>query len=226
MVAVKAWANGAQNEHAQRSDEITVDDVLASPLVCTPFNVLDCCPQSDGAAAVILCRADRAHEYTDNPVLVAGLGLATDPLYIHEKQTLTGWACTRIAAARAYEMAGIGPEQVDLAEVHDCFTGVELINCEDLGFCAEGGAGALVEDGATRLDGRIPVNPSGGLLAKGHPIGATGVAQMVELYGQLRGEQGERQVALRTGHALQHNVGGYSVGISVVTILCREDAAV
>jgi acetyl-CoA C-acetyltransferase len=101
---------------------------------------------------------------------------------------------------------------------------VELINCEDLGFCAEGGAGALIEEGATCVDGRIPVNPSGGLLAKGHPIGATGVAQIVELHGQLRGEMAERQVALRSGHALQHNVGGYSVGVSVVTILAREDA--
>jgi acetyl-CoA C-acetyltransferase len=220
-VAVKAWENGSRNEHAQRQDQITVDDVLASPMVCSPFTVLDCCPQSDGGAAVILVRADRAHEYTDDPVYVAGLGLATDPLYIHEKQTLTGWACTRKAAGAAYEMAGIGPGDVDLAEVHDCFTGVEILNYEDIGFCEEGTGGKLAAEGETRIDGRIPVNPSGGLLAKGHPIGATGVAQMVELFTQLREEAGERQVKLRTGYGLQHNVGGYSAGLSVVTILGR-----
>jgi len=153
---------------------------------------------------------------------VAGFGLATDPLYIHEKETLTGWACTRKAAERAYAMAGLGPADIDVAEVHDCFTGVELINYEDLGFCEEGASGKLVETGETDIGGRLPVNPSGGLLAKGHPIGATGVAQIVELYEQLRGEAGDRQVRLRTGYALQHNLGGYSVGISVVTILGRE----
>jgi acetyl-CoA C-acetyltransferase len=221
-VAVKSWANGARNPKAQRGGDLTVDAVLDSPLVCTPFGILDCCPQSDGGAAVILCRADEAHQYTDTPVLVAGLGLATDPLYIHEKETLTGWACTQKAAQRAYAMAGIGPSDVDVAEVHDCFTGVELLNYEDLGFCEEGAAGKLVEAGETDIGGRLPVNPSGGLLAKGHPIGATGVGQIVELYQQLRGEAGERQVGLRTGYALQHNLGGYSVGVSVVTILGRS----
>ena len=220
-VAVKSWANGARNPKAQRGGDLTVDAVLDSPVVCTPFGILDCCPQSDGGAAVILCRADRAAHYTDTPVLVAGLGLATDPLYIHEKQTMTGWACTRTAVQRAYAMAGIGPSDVDVAEVHDCFTGVELLNYEDLGFCEEGAAGKLVEAGDTDIGGRIPVNPSGGLLAKGHPIGATGVAQIVELYTQLREEAGARQVELRTGYALQHNLGGYSVGVSVVTILGR-----
>jgi acetyl-CoA C-acetyltransferase len=224
-VAVKAWANAAANDNAQRGAEITVDDVLNSPLVCSPFNVLDCCPQSDGAAAVIICRADRAREYTDKPVYVAGLGLATDPLYINEKDTMTGWACSRKAAASAYAMAGITPQQVDLAEVHDCFTGTELLNYEDLGFCEAGGAGELIDGGETSIGGSIPVNPSGGLLAKGHPIGATGVAQLVEIYEQLREESGRRQVDLRTGFGLQHNVGGYSVGVSVVTLLSRESRA-
>jgi acetyl-CoA C-acetyltransferase len=221
-IPVKNWENALENPKAQRKERITVKDVLDSPLVCDPFTLLDCCPQSDGAAAVLLCRADRAHEYTDHPVFVAGLGLATDPLYVHEKETLTGWACTRLAAERAYEMAGIGPAQVDVCEVHDCFSGVEIINTEDLGLCARGEGGAFAEAGETRIDGVMPVNPSGGLIAKGHPIGATGVGQMVELFQQLRGESGERQVRLDNGFALQHNVGGYSVGISVVTILGRE----
>jgi acetyl-CoA C-acetyltransferase len=222
MVAEKNWSNASLNPKAQRVGSITVEDVLNSPMVCDPFHVLDCCPQSDGAAALIVCSAERAHEFTDTPVYVAGLGLATDPLYLHEKRVFTGWECSRLAGQRAYAMAGIAPGQLDLAEVHDCFTGVELLNCEDLGLCAEGTAGKAVEAGETRINGRIPVNPSGGLIAKGHPIGATGVAQLVELYTQLREEAGPRQVPLRDGFGLQHNVGGYSVGISVVTILARN----
>jgi acetyl-CoA C-acetyltransferase len=221
MVAEKNWSNASLNPKAQRAQRITVDDVLASPMVCDPFHVLDSCPQSDGAAAVIVCRSDIAYEFTETPVYVAGLGLATDPLYIHEKEIFTGWQCSRLAGRRAYSMAGIDPVELDLAEVHDCFTGVELLNCEDLGICAEGTSGKAVEAGETRIGGRIAVNPSGGLLAKGHPIGATGVAQLVELYSQLREEAGARQVPLRRGFGLQHNVGGYSVGISVVTILAR-----
>jgi acetyl-CoA C-acetyltransferase len=222
MVAVKAAANAARNDKAQRRAVITVDDVLASPPVCTPYHVLDCCPQSDGAAAVVLCRAELASRFTDTPVYLSGVGLATEPLYYHEKKRLTGWDSTRLAAARAYDMAGLAPRDIDVVELHDCFTGTELMTYEDLGLCAEGEGGKLIESGATELRGRIPVNPSGGLLAKGHPIGATGVAQYVELFTQLREQAGERQVTLRTGTALQHNVGGYSVGISVVSVLSRE----
>jgi acetyl-CoA C-acetyltransferase len=222
MVAVKAAANAALNDNAQRRTPITVDDVLNSPLVCTPFNVLDCCPQSDGGAAVILCRADLASRYTDKPVYISGLGLATEALYYHEKTRMTGWESTVLAAKRAYSMAGVSPHDIDVVELHDCFTGTEIITYEDLGLCDEGQGGKLVESGATALTGRIPVNPSGGLLAKGHPIGATGVAQYVELFHQLREEAGDRQVALRTGKAVQHNVGGYSVGISVVSVLSRD----
>jgi acetyl-CoA C-acetyltransferase len=222
MVAEKNWANASLNPKAQRNERITIDDVLTSPMVCDPFHVLDSCPQSDGGAAVIVCRADYADQFTDTAVLVAGLGLATDPLYMHEKRVFTGWECSRLASRRAYDMAGIGPEDLDLAEVHDCFTGVELLNYEDLGLCPEGTAGKAMEAGETRIGGRIPVNPSGGLLAKGHPIGATGVAQLVELYTQLREEAGARQVPLKRGFGLQHNVGGYSVGISAVTVLARN----
>src|SRR5271154_1823025 len=123
MVAVKAWDNGSRNPLAQRQQTITVDDVLASPMVSSPYSVLDCCPQSDGAAAVVLCRADIAHNYTDQPVFIAGVGLATEPLYYHEKRVMTGWESTRAASGRAYEMAGLTAADVDLAEVHDCFTG-------------------------------------------------------------------------------------------------------
>jgi acetyl-CoA C-acetyltransferase len=222
LVAVKNWFNAGLNPKAQRKGEVTVEDVLNSPMVCDPFHVLDCCPQSDGGAALIVCPAERAGEFTDNPVYVAGFGLATDPLYIHEKHTMTGWECSRTAAERAYRMAGVSPTDIDLAEVHDCFTGVELINYEDLGFCPRGAAGKLIDAGETQIGGRIPVNPSGGLIAKGHPIGATGAAQLVELFWQLREEADGRQVRMRNGFGLQHNVGGYSAGISVVTILARQ----
>lgn len=222
LVAEKNWANASLNPNAQRNQLITVDEVLASPMVCDPFHVLDCCPQSDGGAAIIVCRAELADEFTDTPIMVAGLGLATDPLYLHEKKIFTGWECSRLAGRRAYEMAGIAPADLDLAEVHDCFSGVELINYEDLGLCPEGTAGKVIEAGETRIGGRIAVNPSGGLLAKGHPIGASGVAQLSELYTQLREEAGARQVPLRRGYGLQHNVGGYSVGISAVTVLARQ----
>jgi acetyl-CoA C-acetyltransferase len=222
QVAVKNWVNGSLNPKAQRRGTISVEDVLASPLVCAPFTILDCCPQSDGAAAVVLCRADLAAQFTDKPVYIAGVGLATEPLYYGEKTVMTGWASTTTASRRAYEMAGASAADIDVAEVHDCFTGTEIMNYEDLGFCEKGDGGKLVESGATTLAGRIPVNPSGGLLAKGHPIGATGVAQIVELYEQLREESGDRQVRLRSGLGLQHNVGGYSVGLSVVTILSRD----
>ena len=222
MVAVKNWSNGALNAKSQRRETITVEDVLASPVVTSPFTVLDACPQSDGAATVILCRADWAHRFTDKPVYIAGFGVATEPLYYHEKRRMTGWDSTRTAALRAYEMAGIGPGDLDAVELHDCFTGTEILTYEDLGLCDEGTGGKLVEAGETGLAGRIPVNSSGGLLAKGHPIGATGVAQIVELFDQLREESGARQVRLRNGKALQHNVGGYSVGVSVVTVLSRD----
>ncbi|MGJ6969276.1 thiolase family protein [Streptosporangium sp. G11] len=222
MVAVKAWDNASLNPNAQRQESITVDDVLNSPMLCSPFTVLDSCPQSDGAAAVVLCRADIAHRFTDSPVYIAGVGLATEGLYYHEKTRMTGWDCTRLASSRAYEMAGIAAQDLDAVELHDCFTGTEIMTYEDLGLCEEGAGGKLVEYGETTLHGRIPVNPSGGLLAKGHPVGATGVAQVVELFGQLREQAGARQVSLRNGKALQHNVGGYSVGISVVTVLSRD----
>lgn len=223
-VAVKNHRNGSLDPYAHFQDEITVDQVLAAPQVCSPLGLLDCCPQTDGAAAVLLAPAERARDLTDRPVLVAGFGVATDHPYLHEKTDFVGLPATRLAAQRAYAMAGIGPGEVDCAEVHDCFTITEVLDVEDLGFCDKGKGGHLALDGETSIGGRIPVNTSGGLLAKGHPIGATGVAQLVELWWQLREQAGPRQVDLRTGYALQHNVGGRGSGVSVVNILTREGA--
>lgn len=223
QVAVKNHHNGALDPYAHFQDEVTVEQVLASPPVCHPLHLLDCCPQTDGAAAAILVPAERAAEFTDKPVYVGGFGVATDHPYLHEKTTFVGLPATVAASQRAYEMAGIGPSDVDMAEVHDCFTITEILDIEDLGFVEKGKGGRAVLDGETALDGRIPVNTSGGLLAKGHPIGATGVAQLTECWWQLREEAGERQVALRNGVALQHNVGGRGSGVSVVNILTRAN---
>ena len=220
-VAVKNHHNGALDPYAHFQDEITVEQVLAAPPVCHPLHLLDCCPQTDGAAAVILTTPERAAELTDKPVLVAGFGTATDHPYLHEKSSYVGLTATVLASQRAYEMSGVGPNDIDCAEVHDCFTITEILDVEDLGFCEKGKGGVLAMEGATAIGGRIPVNTSGGLLAKGHPIGATGVAQLVECWWQLREEAGQRQVALRNGKALQHNVGGRGSGVSVVTILSR-----
>jgi acetyl-CoA C-acetyltransferase len=167
-------------------------------------------------------------------VYVAGVGMATDVPYVHEKESFTEFVATVRAARQAYEMAGIGPRDIDVAEVHDCFSITEIINYEDLGFCEKGEGGRLIEKGETGIDGRIPVNPSGGLLTKGHPLGATGIAQMAELYWQLREEaassgglgdpqvNARRQVKIGRGYGLQHNVGGRGISNSVVTILTRN----
>jgi acetyl-CoA C-acetyltransferase len=222
-VAVKNHHNGTLDPYAHFQNEVSIDDVLASPPVCHPLHLLDCCPQTDGAAAALLVPAQRAREFTDRPVFVAGFGVATDHPYLHEKSGFTGLKATTMAATRAYEMAGLTPADIDMAEVHDCFTITEILDIEDLGFVDKGKGGVASLSGETSLTGRIPVNPSGGLLAKGHPIGASGVAQLTECWWQLRGTAGDRQVATRHGNALQHNVGGRGSGVSVVTILTTNE---
>jgi len=219
MVAVKNRKNGVLDPYAQFRQEIKIENVLKSPVVCEPLNLLDCCPQTDGAACVLICNADIAEKYSEKPVYVAGIGCGTDVYYAHEKETFTSFPATVRAAREAYRMAGIGPDRIDLAELHDCFTITELISYEDLGFCDQGKAKELIENGETERNGSLPVNPSGGLICKGHPLGATGIAQMAELYWHLRGEAGERQVEIKHGYGLQHNVGGRSISNSVVTIL-------
>ena len=218
-VAVKNHHNGTLDPYAHFQSEVTVEQVLASPPVCSPLHLLDCCPQTDGAAAMILVSAERAAEFTDSPVYVSGFGVATDHPALHEKSSFVSLPATVAAAERAYAMAGVGPDDIDFAEVHDCFTITEILDIEDLGFVDKGKGGIATIEGETALDGRLPVNPSGGLLAKGHPIGASGVAQLTELWWQLRGEAGQRQVEVRNGYGLQHNVGGRGSGVAVVTIL-------
>jgi acetyl-CoA acetyltransferase len=188
-IAVKNHLHGSLNPHAQYRERCTVEEVLASPVVAEPLTRLMCSPIGDGAAAVVLTAAERAPRFTSKPVFVRAsvLGSGQDP------QPGAPGITTRVAR-RAYEIAGIGPEDVNVAEVHDASAPAELVIYEELGFCQPGEGGKLIDDGVTGLSGRLPVNTSGGLLAKGHPVGATGVAQICEVVWQLRGEAGERQV--------------------------------
>lgn len=221
MVAVKNHKHGVSNPKAQLRFEITVEQVLNAPLVAEPFGIFDCTPQSDGAAAVLLVAEELASKYTDHPVWVRGVGLGLDRVMHAHKKDLTTFPATVKAAKMAYAMAGLGPADIHVAEVHDCFTGVEVIDYEDLGFCEKFGAAALIEAGETSVGGRIPVNPSGGLKSKGHPPGATGVAQCVELFEQLRGEA---SLQVDGAHnALAHNIGGPTAA-SAVTILSIDQS--
>ena len=206
QVSVKNHENGAKYPYAHQQFECTVDEVRDSPTVSYPLNLYDCCPVTDGAAAVLLASEDVAFEYTDDPVRHAGWGLSSDTFQRGDDRALTNFPASQQASSQAYERSGYGPDDVDVAEVHDCFSITELITYEDLGFCADGEGGDYVDSGEPWLDGDRPVNPSGGLLSKGHPIGATGVAQIAEIYEQLRGEAGDVQVD-DPEVGLQHNIG-------------------
>jgi acetyl-CoA C-acetyltransferase len=219
MVAVKNHFHALKNPKAQLRYEITVDQVLAAPMVVDPFGLYDCTPQSDGAAAVILAAESVVDRYTDRPVWIRGVGLGMDKVMHQHKDDMTSFPATVRAAKAAMSMAGITPRDVDVAEVHDCFTGVELISYEDLGFAERHAGHKLIESGETYVGGALPVNPSGGLKAKGHPPGATGVAQCYELFSQLRGEAANQVDGARIG--LAHNIGG-PTAVAAVTILSAD----
>jgi len=206
QVAVKAHKHGAKNEDAQYRNEVTVEEVMEAREIAEPFTLLHCCPSGDGAAAVVIASAEKARQYTTKPVRVA-CSEVNSGKYVTGFRDMTTPEITVRGAKQAYEEAHIGPEDVDVAEVHDAFTIAELLYYEALGFCDKGDAAKLLEDGETSIGGRIPVNPSGGLLSKGHPIGATGAAQIVEVVRQLRGQAGSRQVD-DAKVALTHCTGG------------------
>jgi acetyl-CoA C-acetyltransferase len=218
-VAVKNHANGLLNPHAQYHLKVTAKDVLESTLVADPLRLLDCSPVTDGAAAVVLTTVERARELAaGRPVVtITGSGLATDTITLANREELSELRAVRLAAERAYRMAGRRPEQLHVVEVHDCFTIAEIMATEAIGLFDPGFGGSAAADGLTALGGKIPVNTSGGLKSKGHPVGATGVAQVVELVNQLRGEAGQRQVE-GAAIGLAQNMGG-SGGSSVVHIL-------
>ena len=216
QVAVKNRNNAVANPKAQFRAPLELARALTAPNLASPLSIADACAITDGASVAILCAAHEARQFTDAPVLVAGSGAASDYVAVHDRPSMTRLDAASRAAQEAYRMAGIGPDEVDLAEVHDCFAIAELIACEDLGFCPRGAAGRMVADGITARDGKRPINASGGLIGKGHPIGATGTGQVYEVVNQLRGRADEpsRQIAgARIG--LTHNVGGSGGAVAV-----------
>lgn len=212
QVAVKNHANGARNPIAQFRQEITIDTVLNSSLVADPLRLFDCSPITDGAAAVVVVPLERAREFTDAPVRMLASAQASDTIALHDRRDISTLDATIAAGRRALKLARLEHADIDLVEVHDCFTIAEICAIEDLGFCAKGEAGRLTEEGVTARDGGLPVNVSGGLKACGHPVGATGIKQICEVVQQIRGEAGRRQVDTEIG--MTHNVGG--TGATVV----------
>ena len=193
-VAVKNHEYGSMNPKSQFKFKVTLEQVMNSPVVAWPIRLLHCCPVTDGAAAVILANPEIAKKYTDAPVYLVGTGLAVDSFYMGWRESYTYSPAMVSAAKQAYKMARIEPKDVDVAELHDCFSPVEIMLYEDLGFCPKGEGGKFIEEGLSRLGGKVPCNLSGGLKTKGHPIGATGVGQAYEIWKQLRGEAGKVQV--------------------------------
>jgi acetyl-CoA acetyltransferase len=211
-VAVKNHYNGSLNPHAQYRERYTLEEILASPLISEPLTRLMCAPIGDGAAAAVLVSADKARQYTTKPVLVRGSALVSG-----SDDKTVGSENAR-CAQRAFEMAGMTLRDVQVIEVHDASAPAELLVYEDLGLCPEGEAGRLVDEGVTEIGGRLPVNTSGGLLAKGHPVGATGIAQIFEIWLQLRGEAGDRQVTgAKVG--MTQNGGGMVRGEAAATVV-------
>jgi acetyl-CoA C-acetyltransferase len=220
LVAVKNHKNGVKNPLAQFPFEITVDSVLNSVMVADPLRILDCSPITDGAASVIICPVEMARKMKKPVIKVIGTGHATDTIALNQRKDMTWLEATFQAGRQAYGMADKKPEDIDLLEVHDCFTIAEICVIEALGMVEKGEGGKAVEDELTYLEGKIPVNTSGGLKAKGHPVGATGVAQVIEIVKQLSGDAGERQIKdPRIG--MTQNMGG-SGGSTIVHIFERE----
>ena len=207
MVAAKNHHNGSLNPNAQFRNKVTVEQVMNSTPISDPLKLLDCSPITDGAAVVILATEKKAKKLVDNPVWITGSGQASDTLALHDRKSLSQTAASNKASKIAYDMAGVKPKDIDFAEVHDCFTIAELMAIESLGFCNIGEGGKFTENGETTLNGSKPINTSGGLKSKGHPVGATGIAQAIEAVLQLRGEADKRQIKdAKIG--LTHNVGG------------------
>jgi acetyl-CoA C-acetyltransferase len=216
-VAVLNHLHGSMNPKAQFQRAIDLSTVLKAPPVAEPLGMFDCAPSSDGAAAVVLCAMDKARQHTDKPIKIMSSAQASDTLALHARSDITSFAATRVAAQRAFKQAGIEPKDVQVAEVHDNFTISEILAIEDLGFFPKGQGGKAVADGQLAIGGKVAVNTSGGLKARGDPIGATGVAQIVEIVSQLRGTAGKRQVN-GARYGLTQNVGGTGATV-VVTIL-------
>jgi acetyl-CoA C-acetyltransferase len=216
-VSVKNHVNALRNPFAQFHKKIGIEDVKNSRLIASPIRLLHCSPISDGAAAILLSRKPK--QFTDTPIYIKGMGLAHDTLGVFEREDPTSVVSSRKAALKAYKEASITPQDISAAEIHDAFTPVELMIYEDLGFAEKGKGFNLIREGKVNFDGELPVNASGGLKGKGHPIGATGIGMIIEMYLQLRGEAGERQLT-KLDSVLVENHGGTGA-TSIVTILGR-----
>ena len=216
-VSVQSHEYGMNNPHAQFQKEITIDQVLSGPMVTTPLQLLDCCPFSDGAAALVLASEDKAKKLIENPVYISGIGQASSGRMSTQYDYLPRLRAREISVKSAYDMTGIGPDDIDVCELHDCFSIASIIAAESLGFAEFGKGGELWEKGQTRIGGKIPINISGGLKSKGHPIGATGVSQVYEIVRQLRGElvdQGRQVEGAKIG--LVDTLGGDGVIVNLV----------
>ncbi len=223
LVAVKNHKYGAMNPVAHLQNKITVDDVLSSMVIASPLKLFDCCPVTDGSASLILASEEKAKELKiEMPVWVAGIGYSSGTANLSKRPDYVGLEASVLAAQRVYKAAGVTPDQLDFAEVHDCFTIAEIMAYEDIGLCGKGEGAKLIREGQTEIGGKIPVNVDGGLKAKGHPIGTTGCSMIYELTKQLRDEAIERgrQVPLKNYVGLAHNVGGTG-HYCYVTILRR-----
>ncbi len=211
-VAVKNHDNASENPKAHFQRRIKLKAAMNAPMVSYPLTLLDCCPTSDGAAVALLCKSELAKRYTDTPIYVSGFGSATDRLASFNRPSLTTFPAAVKAARLAYKMADIEPKDLDLVELHDCFTIAEIVLTEDLGLCDKGEGGSLVEEGQTEIGGKVAVSPSGGLKAKGHPIGATGVGQIYEVVKQLRSEAEKQSRQVQGAEiGLAHIQGGFGV---------------
>jgi acetyl-CoA C-acetyltransferase len=206
-VAVKNHKNGSMNPNAQFRSPITLEQVMRSTMVANPLRLLDCSPVSDGGAAVILTSIDVAKKLKRPFIKVKATAQSSDTIALHNRESLTSLKCVSVAAGKAFKQAKLKPKEISFAEVHDCFTIAEIVVTEDLGFFEKGKGGEAAEKGMTALDGKIPINTSGGLKSKGHPVGATGIAQIIECFEQLTRQAGERQVK-KAKYGLAQNMGG------------------
>lgn len=217
LIRVKSSKYGILNERAVYRKGVVLEQCLNAAYVSSPLKVFDCCANADGASCIIMASADRARELSKKPVWVLGLGAASASMTLTGRDSLDGLNCARLAGQQAYEMAGVAPQDIDVAEVHDCFTIAELMAYENLGFAAPGKGGELIREGQTYIEGKIPVNVDGGLLSKGHPIGATGGSQIRTIVLQLRGEAGNIQVP-DAELGLVHNIGGVGIYSNVIIL--------
>jgi acetyl-CoA C-acetyltransferase len=220
-IAVKAHHYASMNPLAQFQKEITLDKAMNSQMVSWPLKLYDACPITDGSASVVLASEEMARKLSDTPIWIKGMGVSSDSANLSKRDDYVGLGATVDAARKAYALSKTTPQDFDVATCHDCFTIAELMAYEDLGFCAKGEGKNMIREGQTEIGGRIPVNVDGGLKAKGHPVGATGVSMMVEVTKQLRGEAGPRQVPVKKGNGLVHNVGGTG-HYCYVTVLSRS----